>query len=39
FKWGEAQFQWNYKSLHKNKTIPTIKLIFLVASYQTALVR
>jgi hypothetical protein len=39
FKWGEAQFQWNYKSLHKNKTIPTIKLIFLVASYQTALMR
>jgi hypothetical protein len=39
FKWGEAQFQWNYKSLHKNKTIPTIKLLFLVASYQTALMR
>lgn len=39
YKWGEAQFQWNYKTLHKNKTVPTIKLIFLVASYQTALTR
>lgn len=38
YKWGAVKLQWNYKTLYKNR-IPKIKAVFILAGYQTALIR